>query len=834
MSAPAVSAATGCYHCGLPVPAGSRWTARVLDETRAFCCGGCLAIAEEISAAGLADYYRLRTQPASPPASRLPSPDEVLFDREELQASFVRAVGDHRRASLLLEGIRCPACLWVNEQRLKNVPGVVEAHVAYASRRATVTWDPRRVKLSEILRSVSEIGYQARPFDASHRAALEEEAVRRDGARLIFAGVVGMMVMNLALATYFLGTSRASGARLPLWETFARWGSLVASVLLLAYPGKDFFVGAWRDLRNRRAGMDLPVVLGLVAAWTGSAWATWRGSGPVYFDAIAMLVFFVLLARAAETRARLSAAESLDAYAEVRLETARRVRDDGSEDVVPTLDLSPGELVSILPGETAPADGTLVLGSSAFDESILTGEPWPKARGPGDAVVAGSCNLDQPVRMRVTRAGDASTISEIRRLIERGLASRPPSAELADRVAGWIVAAVLVVSAATALWWIARDSARALPAVVAVLIVTCPCALALATPVALTVAAGRLARAGVLPVRMASLEAVARAETAIFDKTGTVTTVSPEVARIVVAGKMRPDDALAIAAALERDDSHPVARAIASACGATSGSLECEQQRGRGVHGLVDGRRWWIGSPEYASGSESLSDAVRGTISDARKSGALVAVLSDRKGDMAAFVVEEAPRRGAAGIVSALRREGVRRCLLLSGDAPEAVARLADRLGFDEARGSQTPSDKLDRIRAEGRRSGVLFVGDGLNDAPTLAAAGASISFGHAPPLSRLASDFVVLGEDLSAVVAIRRIARRARRVLVQNIGWAVAYNALSVPLAAAGLVAPWIAAAGMSASSLLVVANAMRLARPDREEQLSGARAGRDRGAPR
>ncbi|HYK42212.1 MAG TPA: heavy metal translocating P-type ATPase metal-binding domain-containing protein, partial [Thermoanaerobaculia bacterium] len=378
------SAGAACFHCGLPVPGGGAWESRVLDEVRSFCCGGCLAVAEEICSSGLGDYYALRTSPAA----TVPQGDdaeETIYDRDDFQKRFVRAAGSRRRVSLYLEGVRCPACLWINERRLRAVPGVAEAAVAYASRTAVVTWDPARVKLSAILRSVREIGYEARPVDSSSRASLERDGSRRNTPRLVFAGVVGMMVMNLALAAYILGAS--GNGPLPLWETFGRWAALAASAVLLAYPGQDFFVGAWRDLAHRRAGMDLPLALGLAAAWIASAWSTLRGSGPVYFDAVAMLIFFVLLARAVETRARLAAAGELDAFAAIRPAVARLVAEDGTESRVAVLDLSPGDLIRVLPGEIAPADGVLVDGAAAFDESVLTGEPWPRRRVAGEDVV---------------------------------------------------------------------------------------------------------------------------------------------------------------------------------------------------------------------------------------------------------------------------------------------------------------------------------------------------------------------------------------------------------------------------------------------------------------
>ena len=748
--------------------------------------------------------------------------EDRLFDREDLQDSFVRRAGGLCEASLLLEGIRCTACLWLNEERLRALPGVVEVTANYAGQSVRVRWEASRLALSEILAAVRSIGYRARPLDPRHRAGIEAEGRRRNAARLVFAGLLGMMVMNLALASYLVGGPDANG-RLPLWEVFGRWCSLVATAVLLAYPGQDFFAGAWRELRLRRAGMDVPIVLGLVTAWAGSAWATARGTGAVYFDAIAMLVFFVLLARAFETRARLAAAASLDRLAVVQPAGARRLDAGDLETEVAATELSPGDRIRVLSEEVVPADGVLLDATASFDEAVLTGEPWPRTLEHGEPVVAGSRPCGGPVLLRVTRTARDSTLAEIGRLLEESLASRPRFVELADRLAARLVLLVLGISAATAGWWFVHDPARALPATVAVLIVTCPCALALATPIALAIAAGRFAGVGVLPSRLAGIERLARADTAVFDKTGTLTLATPRLESVHPAGSLDRDAALSIAAALEAGSTHPVARAIVCAAASAEPAHEREDQAGGGVAGTVRGERWWIGSPDFALGSVSMPLALARELGEARERGRLAAVLTDRAGRAALFTFAEALRPGAETIVAKLARAGVGRAVVLSGDAQAPVERLARSLGFGESSGGMTVGAKLDWIRAR-ERSGarVLFVGDGLNDAPTLAAAGASVSFVEAPQLSRLASDFVILGRNLAALAAARNIAMRSRRILAQNLGWALAYNVLSIPLAACGLVPPWAAAVGMSASSLVVVANALRLSRPAAGERLS------------
>jgi Cu2+-exporting ATPase len=813
------------------VPPGTAWRTDLLGAERYFCCAGCRAVAEAIRDGGLEAYYELRSSPAAaPPAAQRSA---RVFDREDLQETFVRAAGAHLEVRLHLDGIRCDACLWVNERRLRAVPGVIEATVGYADHCAQVRWDPARLRLSAILAAIEEIGYRARPVDPSHRAGIDEETSHRSAARLLFAGIVGMMVMNLALAAYFAGGPDASG-RLPLWEVFARWMELVGTAALLVFPGQEFFAGAWRDLTHRRAGMDVPIALGLAAGWAGSAWATLRG-GSVYFDAIAMLVFFVLLARALQTRARLRAAAAMDRFAVVEPATVLRLGADGVEEEIPALELEAGDRIRVRPGETVAADGVVVEGCSAFDEAVLTGEAWPRRRGPGEHVVAGSVNGDQPVLVEVTRAGNDSSLSEIRRIVRRGLASRPPIADLTSRLAGALTVAVLLCAAATAVFWTIRDPSRVLPATIAVLIVTCPCALALAAPAVLTLAAGRLTKIGVLPLSLAALEPLARATVAAFDKTGTLTTGMPRLEGVEPVGIDRAS-ALSIAAALENGSRHPIAAAIRTETASEEVAAEVSgDAEGRGVEGRIRTTRWRIGSPRYVWG-DAVPSSLAPALGRARSAGHLAAALGDGSGRAALFTFSEEVRAGAAEIAPGLRAEGFELLAILSGDAREAVETVAAGLGFDEVSAERTPSSKLAWIasqRDRGRQ--VLFVGDGWNDAPTLAAADVSVSLGDAPSISRLASDFLLLGKDLSALAAARALARRSLRLLRQNVGWALGYNIFIVPLAAAGLVPPWAAALAMSVSSLAVVGNALRLSgRTAAEEPGARGRLGGDEATAR
>lgn len=798
-----------CFHCGQALPPDASWTLRVLDRPRHFCCPGCQAVCQTIVAAGLEDYYQHR-EGVSPRPRDEPTPPQAIYDHPAIQRSFVRPQGQWREASLLLEEIRCAACLWLNEQHLRQLPGVVEAELDYASQRLRVRWDPERVALSTILESITALGYVAHPYDPVHRQELAALQRRRSWERLIFAGAAGMMVMQLALASYWMGRPGPDGA-LPLWVVLGRWSGALVCAAILAYPGQEFLLGAWQDLHRRRLGMDVPIVLGLGLAYAASLLATVQQRGEVYYDSIAMLVALVLLARHFELGGRLRAAESLDRLARVVPRMAWRVGADGAATSVPVVELAPGERVRVLPGEVVPVDGRVVAGASGFDESLVSGEPLPVPRGPGEEVIGGARNIDQPVVMEVTHTSDASTVSELQRLLQRAARSRPYQAVLADRAARWLVALVLLVAGATAGVWLWLDSAAALPNAVAVLIATCPCALALATPVVLALTAGRLTQAGLLPLRMEAMEHLATADVLAFDKTGTLTMGRPRLAAVASLGSLDRSRILDLAAALERDSAHPLARALhqAQRCPSVQGRRNLP---GEGVEGRVAGRLWRLGRPQFALGGAGLGAEAAQWASGMERPGAMVLALADEDGAQALLVLEDELRAGAAQAVAALDAMAPRRILVLSGDRQANAAWVASRLGIPEAHGGLTPQDKLRHIQ-ELQRAGhrVAMVGDGINDAPTLAAADVSVSFARATDLAQSGSDFLILGEDLGALAQGRRLARESRRRIRQNLLWAAAYNLLAVPAAACGYLPPWAAALGMALSSLLVVGNSLR-----------------------
>ncbi|MBX3650788.1 MAG: cadmium-translocating P-type ATPase [Burkholderiales bacterium] len=808
---PAPDSAAGCFHCGLPV-GDAVFPVRVEGAGRSTCCRGCQAVAQTIIDNGLGAYYRNRTAMAPSAQGAAAIPAELgVYDMPEVQRNFVRDAGEHEKeASLLIDGVTCAACVWLIEQSIARLAGVSAVSLNYATRRARVRWDSRVTALSAILGAVAGLGYSAHPYDAGRA----EERLRRERGvllwRLFIAGFSMMQVMMYAVPVYI-----AKGAMTPDIEQLMRLASFVLTLPVALWSAIPFYDGAWRDLRRGRVGMDVPVTLGIVIAFVASVYATWTASGDVYFDSVSMFVFLLLGARFLEMEARAKAVRTQERLVRLVPATAERILGDGSAERVVAAALRPGDLLRVRPGEAIPADGIVVEGRSKADESLLTGESRPVAKRPGDPLTGGAMNLDGVVTMRVTRIGEDTVLAGIVRLMDRAQTEKPRIAQLADHVARWFVAVLLLLTLATfAVWW-QIDPQQALWVAVAMLVVTCPCALSLATPAALTAATGSAYRAGVLVTRGTALETLARATHFVFDKTGTLTSGRMALAGVRTLATESPERCLALAAALESWSEHPVGRAlVAAANGVHPVASGVGAVTGQGIEGSVGGRLLRIGSPDYVaalhgqalpSDLECVPDAIA------------VVALGDDKGWIALFLLDDVVRHDAAALVRDLVAGGVR-VSLLSGDRRQRVAHTAFELGITDYAGGAAPADKLAYVeKLQARGAVVAMVGDGVNDAPVLARAQVSIAPGSGTELAQVSADIILLGDRLDVLAETVREARRTLRVIRQNLGWTMAYNAVALPLAMAGLVTPLIAAAGMSASSLLVVLNALRLAAPEK-----------------
>ena len=813
-------AAAGCFHCGLPLRGENRFKVLVNGAQRAMCCAGCAAVAGTIVAGGLADYYRHRSAPGNRPEDGVPQwlRDLESFDLEAVQQSFVqRSDGGACRAELLLEGVNCPACVWLVEQRLKRLPGVSEVSVNYAAQRVRIGWADGQVRLSSILRAVADVGLRAHPFDAAHRTALRQKDKRRRLLELALAALGMMQVMMYAVPVYLSD----AGDIAPEFEKLMRWASLLLTLPVVLVSARSFFSGAWRDLAHRRIGMDVPIALAIASAFGASVWATVTGGGDVYFDTLTMFVFLLLGARYLEAEARTRAVAAIERLSHPLPATAAsvpRYPDSKETRMMASAALVPGDTVLVDSGSAIPADGTIIEGTSEVNEALLSGEARPVPKHAGDAVVGGTLNVGSPLFVRISRVGADTVLAHIVRLADRALGEKPRFVQLVDRIAGSFSLAVLILAAITALAWLSAGGELWFRNAIAVLVVTCPCALALATPAALAIATGRLSGIGLLATRGHVLETFARVTDVVFDKTGTLTQNEMRVARIVPLGNLRQDTIVLLAAALELGSSHPVARALTGASRDTPGMLavcatKVTHSAGHGVEGEIDGERLRIGTAAFVGalvgkplGQSALPEHIHSQ------------VLLGRSGEWLARIdLDDALRPGAREALDALRAAGAR-IHVLSGDVPAAVHAIARELGMREADNVQaraTPQHKLEYVEALQRKGCVVaMVGDGINDAPVLAKAALSIAMGGGTDLARANADMVLLSGRLTALAEGLGIARTTRRVIGQNIAWAIGYNAIAVPLAMMGWISPWAAALGMSASSLLVVGNAARLQR--------------------
>ncbi len=794
---------TPCYHCALPVPSGSRFTAVVLGQAREFCCPGCQAVAEAIVAGGLESYYQHRSEAsANPEALPVQLSDELtLYDRADVQQPFVRHEGDLAETTLLMEGISCAACGWLIEKHLRTLPAVAEARLNLSNHRLHVRWADAQLPLSQILAELRHIGYAAHPYQADRAS---EQLASENRLALRQLGVAGLLWFQAMMAT--MATWPEFNIDLsPELHTILRWVALFLTTPIVFYSCAPFFKGAMRDLRTRHLTMDVSVSLAIGSAYIAGIWTSITGVGELYFDAVGMFALFLLAGRYLERRARERTAAATAQLVNLLPASCLRLDSDGQSERILLSELRVGERILVQPGSILPADGKIIDGQSSIDESLLTGEYLPQPRTLGDAVTAGTLNVEGALTVEVQALGQDTRLSAIVRLLDRAQAEKPRLAEIADRAAQWFLLLSLIAAAVIGLLWWQLDSARAFWIVLAMLVATCPCALSLATPTALTAATGTLHKLGLLLTRGHVLEGLNQIDTVIFDKTGTLTEGRLVLRSIRPLGALDSEQCLSLAAALENRSEHPIARAFGRAPLAAE---DVHSTPGLGLEGVVGEQRLRIGQAEFAC---ALSGAALPSMPDEAGQWLL---LADTHGPLAWLVLDDRLRDDAPALLAACKARGWR-TLLLSGDSSPMVASVAAELDIDEARGGLRPDDKLrvlQQLHKEGRK--VLMLGDGVNDVPVLAAADISVAMGSATDLAKTSADAVLLSNRLDALVQAFTLARRTRRVIIENLLWAALYNGLMLPFAALGWITPVWAAVGMSISSLTVVLNALRLTR--------------------
>ncbi len=792
---------TACFHCGLPVPDGAPYPIRFDAATHPACCRGCQAVAQTIIDSGQGAYYTHRTAlPATPQQAEAELAQLGLYDLPEIQESFVRVEAENvREAALILENIVCAACIWLNERHIAALPGVLSVEINYATRRARVRWDNSRIPLSAILKAVSDIGYIAHPFDPGRSDDIYKRERNTAIKRLAIAGLGMMQVMMYALPTYTATDMTDEIRRL------MSWASLVLTIPVVLYSAWPFFLGAWRDLKRRTLGMDVPVALGVGTAFVASVYSTFSGHGEVYYDSVTMFIFLLLTGRFLEMNARRRAGAAVEELVKLIPAAATRLPDwpARTEQQVPVARLAVGDHVLVRPGETLPADGTVVDGSSAVSEAMLTGESLPVSKSAGTKVVGGSLNQASPLVVRVDKLGADTRLASIVRLLDRAQSEKPRIGQLADRAAAWFVGLLLVITVIVGAAWHVIDPGKALWIVVSVLVVTCPCALGLATPAALTTGTGRLTRLGLLTTRGHALETLARTTDLVFDKTGTLTHGQLSVRRVLPQGGRSENEVAALAAALEAGSEHPIARALCRHASTQHTASELRNTPGLGVEGRIGQHRYRLGAPRYVAPDTAPPDEA---------DGATWVGLAEDAHLIAWFALADTPRADAGTALAELTRLGIR-VHLLSGDSEAAVAATARQLGINDWHAGALPEDKLAYVKTlQGQGRIVAMVGDGINDAPVLAGAQVSIAMGEGTDVAQAAADMVMLGSRLGTLSEGVVLARKTQKIIRQNLGWALGYNLIAIPAAALGHVTPWIAGIGMSASSLLVVLNALRL----------------------
>lgn len=793
--------AVACAHCGLPVPAG------LIDAAAAqqFCCPGCRAVFDVIHGCGLARFYRVRAETGwTAQAARVTGQRYDEYDDAAFQAAHCRpGAAANPSIDLLLEGVHCGACVWLIEKLPQVVPGVLEARLHLQRARLHVTWDPRRVRLSQVARTLDSLGYPPHP---ARGAAAEQQRRTEDRRFLIRIGIAGAAAGNAMLLAFALYAGAYDGME-PAYASLLRWASALVGLASVAWPGSVFFRGAWAALRTRTAHLDVPIALGLGVGTISGLINTIAARGEIFFDSLTMLVFLLLVARWIQSYQQRRALHAVELLTSLTPTRARRVREGRIEDVA-IESLGPGDVVEVRAQESVPVDGRVVDGDSLMDQSLLTGEARPVRVRQGDCVHAATVSLSGRLLVQVSAAGEQTRVGQLMRLVEESLRDKAPIVRLADRVAARFLGVLILLAAVTLALWMRLDPSQAAHHTISLLIVACPCALGLATPLALAVGVGRAARRGILIKGGAALEQLSRPGTLLLDKTGTVT-----CGRLTLVLWKGRQDVKPLVAALERGAAHPIARALYAQC--ATGPLpavEQAEQAAAGITGLVDGRRVSVGALEFVRAHAQREPAWVEPFAASAAAGSLTPIFVALDGRIvAAGALGDDLRPDAVQSIRRLRDAGWR-IALVSGDHPAVVARVAQRLGIDPAAqlGGATPEQKLAIVQSIGRRGPVAMVGDGVNDAAALAAAHVGIAVHGGAEASFAAADVYLSRAGLEPIVELTHAARRTMRAIRRSLLASVGYNSIGVGLAMAGQITPLMAAILMPVSSLTVVALAL------------------------
>lgn len=805
---------SNCFHCNELIPPGIDLNVSINNVEQAMCCIGCQAVAQTIVDNGLTQYYSVRTEPANKGQSLVPEQlqKNKLLDEEVLQNEFVfhddNDEQDSKEAILTIDGISCAACAWLIEMQLDKLSGLISINVNATTQRATVKWQDSKLKLSEILLSIENIGYQALPFKANDAEINNKKQSKAFIKRLGISGILMMQIMMIAVGLYF-------GAFADMAEhnkIYLRWVSFILAIPIIFYGALPFYTGAFRALKAKRLSMDVPVSIAILLAFSASAWATITEQGEVYFESISMFTFLLLIGKFLEFRARSRAAQVSANLLKLMPMTATKViaateGETNTEKLVAAKQLVQGDIVIVKPGEVVPADGIIISGNSQLNEAMLSGEQLPINKAANDNVFAGTINGDGNITVEVKQASNKSFLSQLIRLSEQSQAHKPKLAQLSDKIAQYFVAVILLTSIATALYWHQHMPEEAFWITLSVLVATCPCALSLATPTGLTAATTRLNRDGIMVKSAHVMEAIPKLNCFAFDKTGTLTTGEFSIDRVQVIDQSSGDNEgniLAIAAALESHSEHPIAKPFAAHRDFSISASEVKVESGKGVRGSISNIDYAIGKVNWLLSTHEDAE-MKSTLAHAS------CVLMANNTVIAAFYLVDKIRDEATTVLSTLNQKNS--TMILSGDSQIACDKIAKQLPIDKALGGLTAQDKMLQIQAA-RQGGctVAMTGDGVNDSPVFGAAHVSIAMGCGADITKSGADVILLNNKLSSINTLIKVSHKTRRIIFQNYLWAFGYNAIVLPLAVAGYITPYMAVIGMSASSILVITNSLRL----------------------
>ncbi|MEM6191498.1 heavy metal translocating P-type ATPase [Shewanella scandinavica] len=791
-----------CFHCQEPVLTGQQFVTRINDRDELMCCPGCQAVSQAIVDAGLLSYYKFRTEPGSKQNALVP---EALtqfsaYDLPEVQQDFVHSEDNIESVSLSIDGITCAACAWLIEHKVKQLTGVSQVLVNSTTQRAMISWDKRTVKLSDILGQISRIGYQAAPYQVDEQELNNKLNSRKFLLRLGLAGFATMQVMMFALALY---TGYFTDLDVQYRDYF-RWVSMIFATPVVLYSAQPFYFSAIRTLLSGKLNMDVSVSIAIGGAYVASCFATVNGTGEVYFESVSMFTFFLLLGRYFEQKARQKASVSSSNLHKLVPLTAHLVNDNGQEEV-PAKKLRLNDVILVKPGEMVAADGVVIEGHTSINEAMLTGEQMPIEKTLASQVYAGTINVDQPIKVSVTALGQDQLVAEIIRLQELASNTKPAIALLADKLSRYFSGTILTIATITYLVWHQISPEDAFWVTLSVLVATCPCALALATPTAVTCATAIFTRLGIITRKAGVFEKLPQIKHVVFDKTGTLTCGTLSIGQTQCMADLTNTQALAIAAALEAGSRHPIAAAFAMFADNALVAEEVHHEVGFGVRGRIDGTDYFIGNAVFTGASIDSRDPTQ-KIWLARSANNQLEVL-------ASFEIQDNIRQDSKATIEMLKQQGCR-ISIASGDSSGHVHQLAKELGIDDVHSGLTPADKLALVTRLQQHTRVAMFGDGINDAPVLAGADLSVAMGSGSAIAKNSADLILLGDHLSRFTQAVSVAKLTTQIIRQNLAWALGYNALILPLAVTGHVAPYIAAIGMSASSLIVVGNSLRLLR--------------------